>query len=126
MRLCLKSILIVLADFIFLLSAVSFSQNEIIQISEPFKVKSLSGKVSLGRSPEGVKGVLVESCSRDWKTVITSTHTNENGYFIFPNASANKIYFLRLSLSGAHTLMIKAKVSKSADKELALVLEFAT
>jgi hypothetical protein len=125
-RLRLKSALILLADVFLLLSTASFSQNEIIQISEPIKVKSLSGPVSLGRSPEGIKGVLVESCSRDWKTVIASTHTDENGYFVFPNACANKTYFLRLSLSGAHTLLIKAKISNASDKELAIVLEFKT
>jgi hypothetical protein len=101
-------------------------QNEIIVDQRPMIVQSLSGQVQLGDSRDGVKGVLVEDCASDWKVVKTSTHTDDNGHFNLPNASRKQMHYLRLSLLGAHTLLVKVKVDRSGQKELSLILAFST
>ena len=104
----------------------TFAQNEVIEREKTLKAQSLSGRVQLGDSPEGVKGVLVEECTKDWKTVKASTHTDENGHFSLPRASKNGIHYLRLSLHAANTLLIKVKIDRSGQNELSLVLSFRT
>jgi hypothetical protein len=108
------------------MAQTSLCQSEVIQREKPMKVQSLSGRVRLGDSPEGVKGVLVEDCTPDWKAVKISTYTDENGYFSFPNASKKQMHYLRLSFHGAHTLLIKVRIDRSGHKELSLVLSFST
>lgn len=111
------------------LLAVSSSicaQNSLVEIDKPTKAQNLAGRVQLGKSPEGVKGVLVEDCSRDRKTVKFSTHTDKDGRFRFPDASARGIHYLRLSFNGANTLLIKVKLDPSGQAELSLVLSFST
>lgn len=112
--------------FSLLMAPTALCQNEVIQREKPMKVQSLSGRVQLGDSPEGVKGVLVEDCTPDWKAVKSSTYTDEHGHFNFPDASEKQMHYLRLSLHGAHTLLIKVKIDRSGQKDLRLVLSFST
>jgi hypothetical protein len=109
-----------------LIVAGASAQNEVIEREKPLKAQSLSGRVQLGDSPEGVKGVLVEECTKDWKTVKASTHTDEDGHFSFPNASRKRTHYLRLSFHGANTLLVKVKLDRSGQQELSLVLSFST
>lgn len=113
-------------SFLLLVASTALCQNEVIQREKTMRVQSLSGRVQLGDSPEGVKGVLVEDCTPDWKAVKTSTYTDANGHFNFPDASAKRIHYLRLSFHGAHTLLIKVKIDRSGQKRLHLVLSFST
>ena len=121
---------IALFGFFFSFSLVmvpaAICQNEVIKKEKPRKVQSLSGRVQLGDSPEGVKGVLVEDCTPDWKAVKFLTYTDENGHFSFPDASKKQMHYLRLSFHGAHTLLIKVKIDPSGHKELSVVLFFST
>lgn len=109
-----------------LVAVAGFGQNEVIVREKPLKARTLSGRVQLGDSPEGVKGVLVEECTSNWKIVKAATRTDENGHFNLPSASKNGIHYLRLSLHGANTLLIKVKIDRSGQKELSLVLSFST
>lgn len=88
--------------------------------------RTLSGTVQLGDSPEGVKGVLFEWCTTDWKTVKASTRTDEKGRFSFTKASRKELHYLRFSFPGVHTLQVKVKIIRSGPKELTVRLEFAT
>jgi hypothetical protein len=101
-------------------------QNEVIVRETPMKAQTLSGRVQLGDSPDGVKGVLVEDCDSDWNRVLASMQTDEKGHFNFPNASKDKTHYLRLSFHGAHTLQIKVEIQRSGPKELTLILSFST
>ena len=109
-----------------LVARTAFCQTEITVREKPLESRALSGTVQLGDSPEGLKGVLVEWCSPDWKTVKTSTRTDEKGRFSFSKASKKELHYLRFSLPGAHTLQVKVKIIRSGPKELAVRLEFAT
>ena len=117
----------ILGIFSVLLFAVSTPcQNEIIEIQEPFEAQALAGQVRVGEDPNGVKGVLAERCTSDWKSVLESTYTDEKEHFNFPKASRRKLHYLRLSFRGAHTLRVKVKITRSGTKKLSLTLEFAT
>lgn len=109
-----------------LVARPALCQTEIIVREKPLESRALAGAVQLGDSPEGVKGVLVEWCSPDWKTVKTSTRTDEKGRFSFSKASKKELHYLRFSFPGAHTLQIKVKMTGSGPKELTVRLEFAT
>ncbi len=109
-----------------LLGRTAFSQTEIIVREKPLESRTLAGTVQLGDSPEGVKGVLVEWCSPDWKTVKTSTRTDEKGRFSFGKASMKELHYLRFSFPGTHTLQVKITITRSGPKELTVRLEFAT
>ena len=101
-------------------------QTEMIERIKSMKAQNLSGRVQLGDSPEGVKGVLVEECTSDWKTVKASTYTDENGHFQLPSSSEKLLHYLRFSLRGAHTVLIRVKIDRSGPRELMLVLAFMT
>src|ERR1700719_987399 len=77
-----------------------FGQNEVIVREKPIRARSLTGRVQLGDSEDGVQGVLVEDCTRNWKVVKASRHTDANGRFDFANASRKATHYLRLSLNG--------------------------
>lgn len=117
-----------LCGFVFtlLIALAAFAQNEIIEIEKPLKAQSLSGLVQLGPSPEGVPGVLVEECTKGWKAIKASIHTDGDGHFVLPPGTKSGVHYLRLSFRGAKTLLIKVKLDASAPKELALILSVAT
>ncbi len=121
---------IVLSRFVvgigLLLSVTCLGQNEVIVREKPLRAQTLAGRVQLGDSPDGVKGVLVEDCTSDCKIVKASTRTYENGHFNLSRAPNKRMHYLRLSHHGAETLLIKVKIDRSGQKELALVLSFAT
>lgn len=54
------------------ISSSTFAQNELVVRDKPMKARNLGGRVQIGISPEGVKGVLVEDCSKDWKNLCAS------------------------------------------------------
>lgn len=101
-------------------------QNEIIEIDKPFEAQGLSGKVRVGDDPAGVKGALVEYCTPHWKSTTDSTHTDETGSFSFPKMPKRKLHYLRLSFPGAHTVLIKVRITRSGPKDFSLALPFRT
>jgi len=117
---------IVFVTILVLVSWNAFAQTQLVVKEKPIKAQSLAGKVQLGDSREGVRGVLVEDCSDDWKAVLASTHTDEGGQFIFAKPSRNRMHYLRLSFPGANTLLVKVKLDHSGEQKLSLVLAFST
>ncbi len=89
--------------------------------------QTLSGTVRpMDPKEMGLEGVLVEDCSPDWKQVVASTRTDGNGHFSFPNANKKNVHYLRFSMPGINTSLIKAKITPSGDKELSIVLNIVT
>lgn len=111
---------------VLLFSMSAFGQTEIIVLEEPLESQYLSGVVQVGDAPEGAKGVLVELCSTEWKSVKASKRTDKNGRFKFRNPARDDIQYLRLSFPGAHTLQVKVRITKVGPKKLALRLDFST
>jgi len=117
LRLCVLTVL---------LAALSSGQNTEIVLEDPLTSQTLSGHVQLGMHPSGLKNVLVEVCDSGWKKSIASTTTDIDGAFSFPAFKSKKSYHLRLSMSGANTLLVKVKIKPSGPKELTLSLTPAT
>jgi len=89
--------------------------------------QTLSGTVRPGDVTEkGLKDVLVEDCSPDWKMVIASTHTDENGHFNLLGADKKKLHYLRFSKYGINTSLIKARIGTRGDRDLSIILNVAT
>jgi hypothetical protein len=108
------------------LTTGAYCQNEIVIEQQPIHAQSLSGRVHIVGSPEGVKGVLVEECTRDWKAAKRSTYTDDDGHFSFPGARRNRLYYLRVSLTAFKTVLIKVTIDASGTKQLSVALEYKT
>ena len=82
-------------------------QNATIVQDNVLSSQTLSGHVQLGSNPSGLKNVLVEICSPDWKKRISSTITDEDGSFSFEKTKRAGLYHLRLSMPGTNTLLVR-------------------
>lgn len=88
--------------------------------------RSLSGHVNIGLEKVGGKGVTVELCSPDWKKVLASTKTDDNGYFSLEKPPG-KLFHLRFSSPGVNPLQVKVRLSKhAAQDDLSIHLSIAT
>jgi len=105
----------------FLLTCIStpaFSEHSTVLVNGVFKSQSLSGSIRVG-SVDGslIKGVLVEEMTPNWKTVVTSTNTDEKGHFSIPNQASENIHYLRLSFYGCHTTYVKVRITRWTRKK---------
>jgi hypothetical protein len=87
--------------------------------------RSLSGHVNVGLERTAAKGITVELCGSDWKTVLASTKTDNNGYFSFEKPPG-KLFYMRLSSPGLNPLHLRVRVNKRAAHDLTLHLSIAT
>ena len=102
-----------------------FCQNVVVLEETLLTSQSLSGHVQLGANESGLRGVHIDICDSKWKTVVASTTSDEDGMFTFPSRRKG-LYYLRLSLPGANTLLVKVKLSSWGPKRLSLKLTPAT
>jgi hypothetical protein len=107
-----------LADF-------GFGQHTVVMQESVVVSRSLSGHVKIGFEDITGKMVIVEVWDRDWKHVVASTRTDENGYFALPKIRG-KIFNLRFTLPGVNPLQLRVRVQKSASRDLDVHLEVAT
>jgi hypothetical protein len=92
-----------------------------------FKSQSLAGTIRIKLTNEALSGVLVEEMTPNWKTVISSTRTDEKGHFSIPNPASKNLHYLRLSGDGLCTTNVTVRISKWArKKELTLFISVAT
>jgi hypothetical protein len=98
-----------------------------VEYQKTFRVRSLSGIVLCGPDKGSpVKDVLVEETSPDWKTVVSSTRTDESGHFIIPTSNGKSLHYLRFSAYGFLITKVRARVSIWANrKELHLKIAVA-
>jgi hypothetical protein len=87
--------------------------------------RSLSGHVNIGLEKVAGKGVTVELCSPDWKIILASTKTDDNGYFSLEKPPG-KLFYLRFSSTGVNPLQVKVRLSKHAAQDLSIHLSIAT
>jgi hypothetical protein len=87
--------------------------------------RSLSGHVDIGLKNALGNGVTVELCSPDWKTVLATTKTDDNGYFSLKKPPG-KLFYMRLTSPGVDTLQLRVRVSKVARHNLRIHLIVAT
>ncbi len=87
--------------------------------------QSLSGHVNIGLERAAGKGVTVELCSADWKTVLASARTDDKGYFSLEKP-VGKLFHLRFSSTGVNPLLVQVRISKNAGHDLSIHLSIAT
>ncbi len=87
--------------------------------------RSLSGHVNVGLEKVAGKGVTVELCSPDWKTVLASAKSDETGYFSLEEPPG-KLFHLRFSAPGVNPLQVKVRLNKHAVHDLSIHLSIAT
>lgn len=87
--------------------------------------RTLAGHVLVwGNEP--ASGVTVELCSRDWKTALASTKTDEKGYFSLRQPAAGRLFYLRVWAPGMNIYDLRVRISKKTAKELTIRLSVAT
>jgi len=87
--------------------------------------RALAGHV-LVWGTEPASGVTVEVCSSDWKTVITSTKTDEKGHFSLERPATGKLFYIRVSAPGMNIYELRVRIDKHATQELTIHLSVAT
>jgi hypothetical protein len=87
--------------------------------------RTLSGHANIGLAKEVAKGITVELCSSDWKTVLASTKTSDSGYFSLEKPPGN-LFYLRFSSPGVNPFQLRVRINKHAAHDLTIHLSIAT
>jgi 5-hydroxyisourate hydrolase-like protein (transthyretin family) len=88
--------------------------------------RALAGHVLVRGTDEPASGVTVELCSSDWKTVITSTKTDDKGHFSLERPATGKLFYIRVSAPGMDIYELRVRIDKHATQELTIHLSVAT
>ena len=88
--------------------------------------RALAGRVLVRGTDEPASGVTVELCSSDWKTVVTSTKTDENGHFSLEQPATGKLFYIRVSAPGMDIYEFRVRIQKHTAPELTIHLSVAT
>jgi len=88
--------------------------------------RALAGHVLVRGTDEPASGVTVELCSSDWKTVITSTKTDEKGHFSLERPATGELFYIRVSAPGMDIYELRVRIDKHATQELTIHLSVAT
>lgn len=88
--------------------------------------RALARHVLVAGTDEPENGVTVELCSSDWKTVLTSTRTDEKGHFSLAQPATGKLFYVRVSAPGMNIYELRVRIKKQAAEELTIHLSVAT
>ncbi|MGH9707147.1 MAG: hypothetical protein ACRD5R_10365 [Candidatus Acidiferrales bacterium] len=117
--------------FISIVLCVSFAgfghaQTALIVQQKVSISQALAGHVNVGTAQEPVKGVTVELCRPDWKTMIASAKTDDHGYFSLERPATGKLFYIRLSAPGINPYRLRVRIQKHGPPELTIHLSIAT
>lgn len=112
------------AVFLFALGTVY--ATELVTQKEISVSRALAGHVLVWGTDEPASGVTVEICSPDWKTVFTSTKTDEKGHFSLERPAMRKLFYIRVSAPGMNIYELRVRIDKHASQELTIHLSVAT
>ena len=105
--------LFIMTIFLLICSSIpAFSDHSAVQYDWIFKSQSLSGIIRIHPSEDSLNGVLVEEMTPNWKTVVSSTKTDEKGHFSIPSQASKNLHYLRLSFFGCHTTYAKVRITR--------------
>jgi hypothetical protein len=88
--------------------------------------RALAGHVLVQGTNEPANGVTIELCSSDWKSVVTSTKTDEKGHFSLEQPATGKLFYIRVSAPGMDIYELRVRINKRAAQELTIHLSVAT
>ena len=87
--------------------------------------RALAGRVLVLGTDEPASGVTFELCNADWKDVLASTKTDDNGHFSEQPATG-KLFYIRVSAPGMDIYELRVRINKHATQELTIHLSIAT
>jgi len=103
--------------------------TELVTQKEISVSRALAGHVLVWGTDEPASGVTVDLCSSDWKTVATSTKTDEKGHFSLElpaTGKTGKLFYIRVSAPGMDMYELRVRIIKHATQELTIHLPVAT
>jgi hypothetical protein len=110
-----------------LLLAVDTAHSTELVVQEKISVsRTLSGHAEVGLTNAPANGVTVELRTSDWKTVLASTKTDEQGHFSLEKPATGKLFYIRLSAPGMDIYQLRVRIEKNAAAELTIHLSVAT
>ena len=101
------------------------AQNTIVEFEKPQLAKMVAGVVT-DSAGAVIPQATVEERSEDWKTVIRSTETDDNGRFHLSPSPNKALYHLEFSRSGFNRVRIKLQLEKKATSSVVVKLPVAT
>ena len=116
---------VMLALVLLLVVGTGYSTERVMQKKISVS-RALAGHVLVRGTDEPASGVTVELCSSDWKTVITSTKTDEKGHFSLERPATGKLFYIRVSAPGMDIYELRVRIDKRATQELTIHLSVAT
>ena len=116
---------VMLALVLLLVVGTGYSTERVMQKKISVS-RALAGHVLVRGTDEPASGVTVELCSSDWKTVITSTKTDEKGHFSLERPATGKLFYIRVSAPGMDIYELRVRIDKHATQELMIHLTVAT
>lgn len=96
-----------------------------MEIEKPQHAKSVAGVVN-DPSGSALPGVTVEERSEDWKTVLRSTETDDQGRFNFSPRPRTVMYHLQFARSGFDWVRIKLQLEKKAAATIVVTMPLGT
>jgi len=100
--------------------------TELVTQKEISVSHALAGHALVWGTDEPVSGATVELYSSDWKTVLTSTKTDEKGHFSLKPSATGKLFYIRVSAPGMDIYELRVRIDKHATQELTIHLSVAT
>ena len=117
--------IVLLMMILFLAAEAGHSTMRVVQ-KEVSVSREQAGHVLVQGTDEPANGVTVELRSRDWKTVLASTKTDEKGYFSLEKPMSGRLFNIRVSAPGTDICDLRVRISKNAAVQLTVHLSVAT
>ena len=116
----------VLLGFVLTLAAGIGHSTELVVQKETSVSRTLAGNALVFGTNEPIHGVTVELCGPNWKTILTSTKTDEKGHFSIEKPTMGKLFYIRLSAPGMDPYQLRVRIKMQAPTELTIHLTVAT
>jgi|1185.fasta_scaffold128479_2 hypothetical protein len=107
-----------------MLNLCAAAQMQLIEIEELQLSKSSAGVV-IDPSGATIPHVTIEERSDDWKIVLRTTHSDEEGRFHFSRHSSRVVH-LEFSCPGFNRLRIRVRLDKKGEAKLVIKMSIAT
>lgn len=111
--------------FLFLTVSVGYSTMRVVQ-KEVTVSRALAGRIYVKGTSMPARDVTVELCTAGWKTVLATTRTDAQGYFVLKVSNSKKLFYVRLSAPGMDIYELRVRIDKNVSQDLTLYLSVAT
>jgi hypothetical protein len=106
-----RKVLLLAGVVLFLSQGTGHSTTLVVQ-KKVSDARTLAGRADVGGT--SASGVTVELRNSDWHTVLSSTKTDDNGYFSLKRPAAGNLFNIRLSAPGLDTYQLRVRLRRHA------------